>query len=63
MKTYHSTTYREPQSWIVFTYAGRELVRITAAEATYDEPEDTRALLAFEHGCPSDEISVSIEEV
>ena len=58
MRTFHP----EPQSWIVFTYAGRELGRITAAEASYDEPEETRALLSFEHGCPEAEIGLSIEE-
>ena len=58
-----TTLHHEPQSWIVFTHAGRELARITAAEASFDEPAETRALLAFEHDCPEDEIDLSVEEI
>jgi hypothetical protein len=55
--------HHDTQTWIVFTLAGRELCRITAAEALADEPEETRALLAYELGCPVDHIDLSIDEV
>ena len=55
--------HQNTQTWIVFTLAGRELTRITADEATLDEPEETRALLAFENGCPVDHIDISLDEV
>jgi hypothetical protein len=52
----------DTRNWIVFALAGRELVRITAAETTADEPAETRALLAYEQGCPVDHIDVSLDE-
>lgn len=52
----------DTQTWIVFTFAGRELCRMTAEEASADEPAQTRALLAFENGCAVDLIDVSLDE-
>lgn len=54
--------YHDTQTWIVFTLAGRELVRITAEEASADEPAATRALLAYENRCPVDCIDISLDE-
>jgi hypothetical protein len=54
--------HHEPQAWIVYWLGGRELARITAAEATLTEPGETQALLAFENRCPLEDISVQIEE-
>lgn len=54
---------REPESWIVFSHQGRELARISAAEATFDEPGETAALLAHEMGCAFDQIDIAREEV
>lgn len=54
--------HHEPQTWIVFWHEGRELARITAAEAAWDEPRETRNLLAFANRCSAKDITVCIEE-
>lgn len=54
--------HHDTQTWIVFWCEGRELCRITAEEATADEPAETRALLAYENGCAVDLIDVSLDE-
>jgi hypothetical protein len=54
--------HHEPQTWICYWLGGRELARITAEEAGLTDPEETLALLAFQHCCPPDDIDVQIEE-
>lgn len=49
-------------TWIVFYDGIQELARLSAAEATDEEFEEARALLAYEYGLHPDEISFRLEE-
>ena len=55
--------YHEPETWIVFTHAGHELVRVTAEHTFHGEVEAILELHAYEQGCAPAEIAVSYEEV
>lgn len=48
--------------WVVFYHRGRELAAVTLRGLFPGEIRETIALLAYEHGIPSQEISVSLQD-